>query len=123
MDHTVIPAPARFDAGGGRGFAFRPGTVVAHADTRIAPVVGRFCTQIARRTGLPRLAGVAHKAWSAPQLADWPAHRDRLARHGRLWAQDGLTYFRAATVDWAKVGPGPRSAGRRADSRPPPGLS
>ena len=28
----------------------------------------------------------------------WPAHRDRLARHGRLWAQDGLTYFRASTV-------------------------
>jgi hypothetical protein len=25
---------------------------------------------------------------------------DRLARHGRLWAQDGLTYFRASTVDW-----------------------
>ena len=49
---------------------------------------------------LPRLAGVAHKAWSAPQLAGWPAHRDRLARHGRLWAQDGLTYFRASTVDW-----------------------
>ena len=50
---------------------------------------------------LPRLAGVAHKAWSAPRLAGWPAHRDRLARHGRLWAQDGLTYFRASTVDWA----------------------
>jgi hexosaminidase len=49
---------------------------------------------------LPRLAGVAHKAWSDPQLAAWPDHRDRLARHGRLWAQDGLTYFRASTVDW-----------------------
>ena len=49
---------------------------------------------------LPRLAGVAHKAWSAPELAGWPAHRDRLARHGRLWAQDGLTYFRASSVDW-----------------------
>jgi hexosaminidase len=47
---------------------------------------------------LPRLAGVAHKAWSAPQPAGWPAHRDRLARHGQLWAQDGLTYFRASTV-------------------------
>jgi hypothetical protein len=23
------------------------------------------------------------------------------ARHGRLWAQDGLTYFRASAVDWA----------------------
>jgi len=49
---------------------------------------------------LPRLAGVAHQAWSAPRLAGWAAHRDRLARHGRLWAQDGLTYFRASTVDW-----------------------
>ena len=52
MDHAVIPAPARFDADGGRGFAFRPGTVVAYADPGIAPVAGRFCAQIARRTGL-----------------------------------------------------------------------
>jgi hexosaminidase len=49
---------------------------------------------------LPRLPGVAHKAWSGPQLAPWAGHRDRLARHGRLWAQDDLTYFRASTVDW-----------------------
>ena len=50
---------------------------------------------------LPRLAGVAHRAWSTPGLGGWASHRDRLARHGRLWAQDGLTYFRASTVDWA----------------------
>lgn len=50
---------------------------------------------------LPRLAGVAHKAWSAPHLTTWPAHRDRLARHGRLWAADGLTYFRSSAVNWA----------------------
>ena len=50
---------------------------------------------------LPRLPGVAHRAWSDPRHGDWAGHRDRLARHGRLWAQDGLTYFRAATVDWA----------------------
>jgi hexosaminidase len=49
---------------------------------------------------LPRLAGVAHKAWSDPQVATWTDHRDRLARHGRLWAQDGLTYFRTSIVDW-----------------------
>jgi hexosaminidase len=49
---------------------------------------------------LPRLAGVAHKAWSDPQVATWTDHRDRLARHGRLWAQDDLTYFRTSTVDW-----------------------
>ena len=49
---------------------------------------------------LPRLAGVAHKAWSAPHLAGWGGHRDRLARHGRLWTHDDLTYLRASTVDW-----------------------
>ena len=50
---------------------------------------------------LPRLAGVAHKAWSAPQLGSWADHRECLARHGRLWAQDDLGYFRTCTVDWA----------------------
>ena len=54
---------------------------------------------------LPRLAGVAHKAWSAPEpggpAAGWPAHRDRLARHGAVWAADGLDYFRSSAVDWA----------------------
>ena len=49
---------------------------------------------------LPRLAGVAHKGWSDPQVATWTDHRDRLARHRRLWVQDGLTYFRTSTVDW-----------------------
>ena len=49
---------------------------------------------------LPRLPGVAHKAWSDPQVATWTDHRDRLARHGGLWAQDGLAYFRTSTVDW-----------------------
>jgi hexosaminidase len=49
---------------------------------------------------LPRLAGVAHKAWSEPQITTWVDHRDRLARHSQLWAQDGLTYFRTSAVDW-----------------------
>lgn len=49
---------------------------------------------------LPRLPGIAEKAWSAPAAADWSQYRDRLARHGRLWTQDDLTYFHASTVDW-----------------------
>jgi hexosaminidase len=51
---------------------------------------------------LPRLPGVAHKAWSDPHVnaTTWADHRDRLAWHGRLWAQDDLDYFRASTVDW-----------------------
>jgi hexosaminidase len=47
---------------------------------------------------LPRLAGIAPKAWS--EAATWTDHRDRLALHGGLWAQDALTYFRASTIDW-----------------------
>ena len=47
---------------------------------------------------LPRLPGIANKAWSAPQT--WPEHRDRLARHARLWSQDDLTYFRSSAVTW-----------------------
>ena len=52
---------------------------------------------------LPRLPGVAHKAWSDPQVATWTDHRDRLARHGRMWAQDDLTYFRTSKVDWTQT--------------------
>ena len=57
MDHTVIPAPARFGAGAGPGFALRPGMVVAYADAGLAPFAGRFCAQVTRRTGV-RLAPV-----------------------------------------------------------------
>src|SRR5262245_24523603 len=48
---------------------------------------------------LPRLPGVAHRAWSAPGSATWADHRARLARHGRLWAQDGLTWFHSPGVE------------------------
>jgi N-acetyl-beta-hexosaminidase len=65
---------------------------------------------------LPRLPGVAHRAWSLPAASGWAGHRDRLARHGRLWAQDGLTYFRAAP--WTGPSrPGPRSS---SSSKNPP---
>ena len=74
MDHAVIPAPARFETRGGPGFAFRPGTVVAYADTAVAPVAGRFCAQVARRTGL-RLAPVR----GGDPVSDEPSVRIELA--------------------------------------------
>jgi hexosaminidase len=49
---------------------------------------------------LPRLAGVAHRAWSDPRVGGWTDHRDRLARHGRLWAQDDLAWFLTSALDW-----------------------
>ena len=45
---------------------------------------------------LPRLAGTAEKAWGPAGAVTWPEHRDALARHTRLWEQDGLTFFTAA---------------------------
>jgi hexosaminidase len=49
---------------------------------------------------LPRLAGFAEKGWSDTQVSSWADHRARLAAHGRLLTQDGLTYFKSSTVDW-----------------------
>jgi hypothetical protein len=45
-------------------------------------------------------SGNPAETWSAPQATTWTDHRERLARHGRLWAQDDLTYFRTFTVNW-----------------------
>jgi hexosaminidase len=55
---------------------------------------------------LPRLPGIAHKAWAGPsdpqgpRAVTWVEHRDRLASHGRLWEQDDLEYFRDPTLNW-----------------------
>jgi hexosaminidase len=55
---------------------------------------------------LPRLPGIAHKAWAGPpgppgpQAVTWDDHRDRLARHSRLWEQDDLEYFHAPALNW-----------------------
>src|SRR5215472_8352597 len=51
MSHPVIPAPARFDGTGGR-FAFRPGTAIGCTAPSVAALVERFCSEVARRTGL-----------------------------------------------------------------------
>ncbi len=51
---------------------------------------------------LPRLPGIAQKAWSQHAGTTWADYRKLLAEHPRLWAQDALTYFRSATVDWVR---------------------
>lgn len=50
---------------------------------------------------LPRLAGVAEKAWSSQINTDWEDHRHRLAYHKQLWQQDNLDYFHSSSIDWA----------------------
>jgi hexosaminidase len=49
---------------------------------------------------LPRLAGVAEKAWSEPQSVTWADHRERLGAHGRMWTRAGLSWFASSMVDW-----------------------
>jgi hexosaminidase len=49
---------------------------------------------------LPRLAGIADKAWSTPREHAWHDHRGSLAVHRRLWTQDRLAFFQTSTVDW-----------------------
>lgn len=45
---------------------------------------------------LPRLAGVAEKAWS--EHREWDDHRARLAEQPLFWDAMGLTYFRSSVV-------------------------
>ena len=76
MSHTVIPAPARFDVTGGRGFVFRPGTAVAYTDTGLGPIAGRFCSQITRRTGLRLAPRAGRPVPGEPSVTIQLAHRD-----------------------------------------------
>ncbi|MFE9249176.1 family 20 glycosylhydrolase [Streptomyces sp. NPDC007088] len=48
---------------------------------------------------LPRLASVAETAWTgrAPQ---WEEYRERLAGHGRLWRERGLTHLEGTEIAW-----------------------
>ncbi|MGW2475985.1 family 20 glycosylhydrolase [Streptomyces sp. NPDC001665] len=48
---------------------------------------------------LPRLASVAEAAWCG-RAPEWTEYRERLARHGRVWADRGLPYFASTEVDW-----------------------
>ncbi|MGD9485755.1 family 20 glycosylhydrolase [Streptomyces sp. TRM70308] len=48
---------------------------------------------------LPRLASVAETAWTG-RAPRWEEHRTRLARHGRLWRERGLTYLASTEIPW-----------------------
>ncbi|MEU6106071.1 family 20 glycosylhydrolase, partial [Streptomyces flaveolus] len=49
---------------------------------------------------LPRLPSVAHTAWTG-RAPDWDAHRDRLARHGKVWRERGLRYLASTEIPWS----------------------
>ena len=49
---------------------------------------------------LPRLAGIAERAWSPAPGSSWEQYRSRLATQSPLWAHRGWTYFTSSLVDW-----------------------
>jgi hexosaminidase len=50
---------------------------------------------------LPRLPGIAEKAWSPCGGTDWDEYKDRLSAHGRMWQRRGWGFFRSSLIDWA----------------------
>lgn len=51
---------------------------------------------------LPRLAGVAERAWSRSPAAAWDDYRSRLGMQSTIWAARGWRYFTSSLVDWAR---------------------
>jgi hypothetical protein len=93
MSHPVIPAPLRFEAGGEREFAFRPGTTVAYADGGVAPMAERFCAQVARRTGMRLVPRAGRPVPDEPSVwIELAAERELLPGHGHhtVWLDPEL---------------------------------
>jgi hexosaminidase len=47
---------------------------------------------------LPRLPGMAQKAWSNVSKSPWPKHSAALPAHGRIWEKNGLDFFRSDLI-------------------------
>ncbi|WP_308166813.1 family 20 glycosylhydrolase [Nocardia albiluteola] len=49
---------------------------------------------------LPRLPGVADRAWSLDSAVSWENYRAALAGHSRWWRHRGWQYFDSSLVPW-----------------------
>ncbi|MDR1402366.1 MAG: family 20 glycosylhydrolase, partial [Tannerellaceae bacterium] len=49
---------------------------------------------------LPKLPGIAEKAWNADGDTDWNEYARRLAAQSTLWNKFGWNYFKSSLVDW-----------------------
>jgi hexosaminidase len=49
---------------------------------------------------LPRIPGVAEKAWSHQTSTDWPTYASRLAHQSLVWRHRNWTWFQSVEVDW-----------------------
>jgi hexosaminidase len=100
----VYPRASLSDA-----FAWDPGVALPDLADPEAAVLGVeaavWSETIANRDELefmvlPRLAGIAERAWSKPPIAVWEQHKLRLARHRVAWDRRGWSYFASNLVPW-----------------------
>lgn len=83
------------------------------SDEQIAGVEAAiWCETIATREELefmllPRLCGLAEKAWGPRGITEWDDYAQRLGAQSLLWAARGWNWFRADTVRWADAGSSP----------------
>lgn len=52
---------------------------------------------------LPRLAGVAEKAWAEVEKTQWDEYKFRLGAQAPLWKSRDWYYFKSSLVDWKEV--------------------
>jgi hexosaminidase len=87
-------------------FDWDPATLLPIGPNSIAGVeAAMWCETVA--TGaelefmlLPRLAGVAERAWST-EVTTWQDHRERLAPQASIWSHRGWTFFSSSLADWS----------------------
>jgi hexosaminidase len=93
-----------------QSYDWDPTAALAAAASAVAPVAAGVeaavwcetvtCGQDLEFLLLPRLAGVAERAWSPAGVGTWDEYRDRLATQSTVWARRGWTWFRTGAVDW-----------------------
>ena len=57
---------------------------------------------------LPRLTGVAEKAWSHAEHISWDSYKSRLSAQCKLWEHYGWNYFKSSLIDWEQEESNPR---------------
>lgn len=51
---------------------------------------------------LPRLGGLAEKAWGVPGATGWGDYADRLGAQAALWNSRGWNWYEADSVEWSE---------------------
>jgi hexosaminidase len=48
----------------------------------------------------PRLPGYAEIGWTPADRRDWESYKPRLEKHGKLWEDMEIDYYRSTKLDW-----------------------